>query len=63
MFRNIFSQLQGIEIYPIITMLFFFIFFVSVLFMVFRLDKKFVSYMGNLPLESDELQLKFNKGE
>ena len=63
MFRNIFGQIQGIEIYPILTLLFFFAFFVSVLIMVFRLDKKFVNYMGNLPLENDEQQINFNKGE
>lgn len=63
MFRNIFGQIEGIEIYPILTLLFFFAFFVSVLFMVFRLDKKFANYMGNLPLESDENNLNVNKGE
>lgn len=63
MFRNIFSQLHGIEIYPILTMIFFLTFFVTVVFMVWKLDKKFVGYMGNLPLESDNEQLNFNKGE
>jgi hypothetical protein len=63
MFRNIFGQIQGIEIYPILTLLFFFAFFVSVLIMVLRLDKKFVNYMGNLPLENDEQQFNLNKGE
>jgi len=63
MFRNIFGQVQGIEIYPILTLLFFFAFFVSVLIMVLRLDKKFVNYMGNLPLENDEQQINLNRGE
>ncbi len=63
MFRNIFSHIQGIEIYPILTLLFFFAFFTSMVFMVFRLDKKFVSYMGSLPLENDDAQLNINKGE
>ncbi len=63
MFRNIFGQIAGIEIYPILTLLFFFAFFVSVLVIVFRLDNKFITYMGNLPLENDEQQINFNKGE
>jgi cytochrome c oxidase cbb3-type subunit IV len=63
MFRNIFSHIQGIEIYPILTLLFFFAFFTSMLFMVIKLDRKFVSYMGSLPLENDETQLKIKGGE
>jgi hypothetical protein len=61
MFRNIFSHIAGIEIYPILTLLFFFSFFIAVAFMAFKLDKNFVSYMGNLPLELDENNMKNNK--
>lgn len=63
MFRNIFSHIPGIEIYPILTLLFFFAFFTSMVIMVFRLDRKFVSYMGSLPLEIDDAQLNIKKGE
>lgn len=54
MFRNIFGHIEGIEIYLVLTLLFFFAFFITVLIMVFRLDKRFVSYMGNLPLENED---------
>lgn len=58
MFKNIFSHINGIEIYPILTLIFFFVFFVAVTFFALRLDKKFVEYMGNLPLNNDNENLK-----
>ncbi len=58
MFKNIFSHINGIEIYPILTLIFFFVFFVAVTFLALRLDKKFVEYMGNLPLNNDNENLK-----
>ncbi|MDX9791453.1 MAG: hypothetical protein WC313_02130 [Candidatus Kapaibacterium sp.] len=60
MFKNIFSHISGIEIYPILTLIFFFTFFLAVLVMALRLDKKFVNYMGNLPLENDENEFTIN---
>lgn len=60
MFKNIFSHINGIEIYPILTLIFFFTFFLAVLVMALRLDKKFVNYMGNLPLENDENEFTIN---
>lgn len=58
MFKNIFSHINGIEIYPILTLIFFFVFFIAVTFLALRLDKKFVEYMGNLPLNNDNEDLK-----
>ncbi len=54
MFRQIFEHIEGIIYLPIFSLLFFFIFFLGVLFFALRLDKRFVTYMGNLPLESDK---------
>jgi hypothetical protein len=63
MFRNIFGHINGIEIYPILTLIFFMIFFVSMAIMAFRLDKKFISYMGSLPLDNENENLKINNGD
>lgn len=54
MFRQIFQNIQGIELLPTLTLLFFFTFFVAVFIMAYRLDKKFINYMGLLPLDSDD---------
>ncbi|GAB1370826.1 hypothetical protein MASR1M45_08880 [Candidatus Kapaibacterium sp.] len=63
MFRNIFSHIQGIEFFPILTLIFFFTFFVAVAYMAIRLDKRFAAYMGNLPLEHDDNDMNKNNGE
>lgn len=54
MFRQIFANIQGIELLPTLTLLFFFTFFVAIFIMAYKLDKKFIDYMGVMPLENDE---------
>ncbi|WP_020527383.1 CcoQ/FixQ family Cbb3-type cytochrome c oxidase assembly chaperone [Flexithrix dorotheae] len=44
------ESILGIEIYPMISLLIFFIFFVVVSIYVFGLTKKDVEDMGNIPL-------------
>lgn len=48
-----FESIAGIEIYPIVSFLIFFIFFLIVTYLVIKMDKKLVSEMSNLPLEQD----------
>lgn len=45
------ETMEGIEIYPIISLLIFFVFFAGVLWYVKRLSKKEVSEMENIPLD------------
>ena len=45
--------IEGIEIYPIIAVIIFVAFFISLLFYLYHLDKGFVSEMGELPLDDD----------
>lgn len=40
-----------IEIYPLISFVIFFLFFLAVTYMVIRSDKKVIAEMENLPLE------------
>ena len=51
---NTLSEIHGVEIYPIISLLIFFIFFVVMAYFVFNLDKGYISDMKNMPLEEDE---------
>ncbi len=48
---------EGIEIYPLISFLLFFTFFILMLVYVFRQDKKHIQEMSNLPLEGDKTEL------
>jgi cbb3-type cytochrome oxidase subunit 3 len=60
MFRNLFSQISEINTFPIVVMIFFFLFFVGVIVMAYLLDKKTENTMSNMPLEKDEYDKKFN---
>ncbi|MEM6641884.1 MAG: CcoQ/FixQ family Cbb3-type cytochrome c oxidase assembly chaperone [Bacteroidota bacterium] len=45
------ETISGIEIYPIISFLIFFIFFFALIFYVVRVDKKVFSDISKIPLE------------
>ena len=47
------EQIAGVEIYPIIYLLLFFIFFTVVGYMVLTADKEHIEEMKNLPLDKD----------
>lgn len=51
MFKHYFERIQGIEIYPIISLLIFFIFFILLFIWVIRADKKYIETMRALPLD------------
>jgi hypothetical protein len=48
------DTIVGIEIFPIISFLIFFSFFIGLLIYVKRLSKDHVNEMGALPLENDD---------
>ncbi len=54
MFRNIFSHVEGITIYPIVAMILFFVIFVGVIIYTYNMKKTTIDYISNLPLENDE---------
>jgi cytochrome c oxidase cbb3-type subunit IV len=45
------SSIGNIEIYPLISFVIFFLFFLIVAYLVIKSDKKFITKMQNLPLE------------
>ena len=47
------ETIEGVEIYPIISMLIFFSFFVGLFWWVFTTSKKQTKYMSELPLENE----------
>ncbi len=48
------TEIEGIEIYPIISFIIFFTFFAFVLIYVVRADKKTIEEIANIPLNSNE---------
>jgi hypothetical protein len=54
MYKNILQAIDGIAIYPIISFLIFFVFFVGLLLFVIFSDKKHLAAMSQMPLQADQ---------
>jgi len=53
MFKHYFEQVQNIEVWPIISLILFFVFFTLTLIWVLFLDKKYIEKMKSLPLDNE----------
>lgn len=53
MFKYYFERIQGIEIWPIISLTIFFIFFLCLIWWVVKADKVYIKKMKDLPLEKN----------
>ena len=51
--KHNFDSIDGVAIYPIVALLTFFTVFVVMLFLVFKMKKKHIDEVSNLPLEDD----------
>jgi cbb3-type cytochrome oxidase subunit 3 len=51
MYKNVLQNIDNIQIWPVISFVIFFIFFLCLLLWVFTTDKKFIDKMRNLPIE------------
>jgi hypothetical protein len=47
------SSIEGISIFPVIGLIFFFGMFLFLIVWVIRLDKKYLAQMGDLPFETN----------
>lgn len=62
MYKEILQSIEGVEIYPIISLIVFVIFFIVVTVWLIRMDKNYINEMKQLPL-SNEDSYKLNSGE
>ena len=60
MFKHYFERIEGIEIYPIISLIIFITFFVGLLIWVLKVDKKYINKMKGMPLDTDNISEKDN---
>ncbi|WP_460545008.1 cbb3-type cytochrome c oxidase subunit 3 [Echinicola sediminis] len=60
--KEILSSIENIEIYPVISLLIFVLFFVGMGWWVLRADKQYLTHMSSLPVE-DNLHPKSNDHE
>lgn len=47
------DTIKGVEIYPMISLILFFIVFTTMLYFVFKMPKKSIDELSNLPLDND----------
>ncbi|MCX6155121.1 MAG: cbb3-type cytochrome c oxidase subunit 3 [Candidatus Kapabacteria bacterium] len=53
MFKEIFAQINGIQLLPNISLIIFLAVFIMILIAVWKLDEKYVTKMENLPFENE----------
>lgn len=63
MFSNYLSSIEGVGIYPIISLLVFLIFFIVLLIWMWKADKLYLKKMGEMPLDLEESTNKNFLGE
>jgi hypothetical protein len=51
MYKNVLQGIDNIAIWPVISFVIFFLFFICLLWWVFTTDKKFINEMRNMPLD------------
>lgn len=51
MYKNVLQSIENIQVWPVISFVIFFVFFLCLLLWVFTTDKKFIDRMKNLPVE------------
>lgn len=58
MYKNVLQSIEHIEIWPVISFVIFFIFFLCLLLWVFTTDKKEIQQLEMLPLEDTSAETK-----
>jgi cytochrome c oxidase cbb3-type subunit IV len=54
MFKNALSSIEGVSVFPIFSLIVFFVFFTALGLWVFKADKKYVKHMENLPFDKEK---------
>jgi len=53
--KEVLRAMEGIDIYPIISLVMFFALFIAIVIYVIKADKSFMNKMSNLPLDNTDL--------
>lgn len=56
MYKNVLQNIANIEIWPIISFIIFFVFFLCLLWWVFTADKKFIAEMAAMPIADQKVE-------
>lgn len=55
-FKNYVQTIVGVDIFPIISLLLFFTFFILMGIMVWRMSKEYAAKMSSIPLDGEDFQ-------
>jgi cbb3-type cytochrome oxidase subunit 3 len=56
MYKNVLQGIDNIAIWPVISFIIFFVFFVGLLWWVFTRDKKFIDKMSAMPINESAVE-------
>jgi cbb3-type cytochrome oxidase subunit 3 len=59
MYRQILETIDGIGIYPVISLIIFFVFFAAMVVWLLKADNNYLERMGRLPLDQSETNKNF----
>jgi cytochrome c oxidase cbb3-type subunit 4 len=62
MYKEVLRSIDNIAIWPVISFVIFFLFFLGLLWWTFSVDKKFIARMSNMPMDDDH-DLKFPESQ
>lgn len=53
MFKEVLQSIEGVEFYTIVSMIIFILFFIGMIIWLFKVDKKYIKTMSELPLKKN----------
>ena len=62
MFKEVLQSIEGIEFYTIVSMIIFILFFFGMTFWLFKVDKKYIKQMSELPIEEENNEVSNSTG-
>jgi Ca2+/Na+ antiporter len=54
MYKEILQSIEGVSVYPIISLIVFVLFFALIIIWLLKVDKNYIKKMENLPFENEE---------
>ena len=54
MYKEILQSIEGVSVYPIISLIVFVLFFALILIWLLKVDKNYIKKMENLPFENEK---------
>jgi cbb3-type cytochrome oxidase subunit 3 len=58
MFKDVLQSIDGVEFYAIVAMIIFILFFIGIAIWLFKVDKKYIKKMSELPLNEENNEIK-----